>query len=88
MAANRHFRVQVPRDPDWERAIKRACAVLGASAPTSRVVHELALHGAEALESDQAAKRRAAEFALSVADGASGLNLESLRSARERAWKR
>lgn len=88
MAANRHSRVQVPRDPDLERAIKRARAVLGASVPTSRVVHGLALRGAEALESDQAAERRAAEFALSVADGTSGLDLESLRGARERAWER
>jgi hypothetical protein len=88
MAASRHSRVQVPRDRDLERAIKRGRAMLGASTPTSRVVHELALRGAEALESDQAAERRAAEFALSVAEGASGLNLESLRSARERAWGR
>lgn len=88
MAAGRHSRVQVPRDPDLERAIRRGRAVLGASAPTSRVVHELAVRGAEALESDQAAERRAAEFALSVAEGTSGLDLESLRSARERAWGR
>jgi predicted nucleic acid-binding protein len=46
MAASRHSRVQVPRDPDLERAIKRGRAMLGASTPTSRVVHELALRGA------------------------------------------
>jgi hypothetical protein len=88
VSGNRHSRVQVPRDPELERAIKRGRAMLGASTPTSRVVRELALRGAEAFESDQAAERRAVEFALSVAEGTSGLNLESLRSARERAWGR
>lgn len=48
----------------------------------------MALRGAEAFESDEAAERRAADFALSVADGTSGLDLERLRSARERAWGR
>jgi hypothetical protein len=88
MTGSRHSRVQVPRDPDLERAIKRGRTVLGASTPTSRIVHELALRGAEAFESDEDAERRAVEFALSVAEGTSGLNLESLRSARERAWGR
>ena len=87
MATSRNARVQVPRDPELERAIKRGRAVLGPSAPTSRVVRELALRGAEAFESDQAAERRAIEFALSFAEGTSGLDLESLRSVRERAWK-
>jgi hypothetical protein len=86
--ATRHPRVQVPRDPDLERAIKRGRAALGASTPISRVVRELALRGAEALDEDQAAEQRAVEFALSVAEGTSGLNLESLRGVRERAWGR
>jgi len=61
---------------------------MGPSTPTSKVVRELALRGAEAFESDEAAARRAAEFALGVADGTSGLDLERLRSVRERAWGR
>lgn len=88
MSANRHSRVQVPRDPSLERAIRRGRSVLGPSTPTSQVVRELALRGAQALESDQAAERQAVEFALSVAAGTSGLDLERLRSARERAWER
>jgi len=51
-------------------------------------VRELALRGAEAFEGDAAAERKAVDFALSVADGTSGLDLERLRSARERAWSR
>ena len=86
--ASRHPRVQVSRDPDLERAIKRGRTVLGPSTPTSRVVRELALRGAEAFENDQAAKQRAVDFAISVADGTSGLDLESLKTARDRAWSR
>ena len=85
--ASRHARVQVSRDPDLERAIKRGRSVLGPSMATSRVVRELALRGAEALESDEAARREAIEFALSVSDETSGLDLESLKTARERAWR-
>lgn len=86
--AARHPRVQVSRDPELERAIKRGRAVLGPSTPTSRVVRELALRGADALEDDRAAAQRAVDFALSVADGTSGLDLESLGTARDRAWAR
>ena len=84
--ASRHPRVQVSRDPDLERAIKRGRAALGPATPTSRVVRELALRGAEALESDRVATQRAVDFALSVADGTSGLDLASLKTARDRAW--
>jgi hypothetical protein len=51
-------------------------------------VQELALRSAEAFEGDKTAERRAAAFALSVADGTSGLDFERLRNARERAWDR
>jgi hypothetical protein len=49
-------------------------------------VRELALRGAEAMESDRVATQRAVDFALSVADGTSGLDLASLKTARDRAW--
>jgi hypothetical protein len=84
--ASRHPRVQVSRDPDLERAIKRGRAALGPATPTSRVVRELALRGAEAMESDRVATQRSVDFALSVADGTSGLDLASLKTARDRAW--
>lgn len=86
--ASRHPRVQVPRDPDLERAITRGRNALGPSTPISQVVHELALRGAEAFENDQAATQRAVEFAIGVAEGQSGLDLESLKTVRERAWSR
>lgn len=87
MMASRHPRIQVPRDPDLDRAITRARAVLGPSAPSSQVVHALAVRGAAALERDRQAEERARDFLLSVADGSSGLDLESLRTVRDRAWR-
>ncbi|HSE68795.1 MAG TPA: hypothetical protein VLB12_17510 [Gemmatimonadales bacterium] len=84
----RNKRVQVPRDPALDRAIKRGRTAMGFSTPTSKVVRELALRGAEAFEGDEVAERKAADFALSVADGTSGLDLGRLRSVRERAWGR
>lgn len=84
---SRHPRIQVPRDPDLDRAIARARGAFGHSTPTSRVVHALAVRGAAALEQDNRAEECARDFLLSVADGESGLDLERLRSVRERAWR-
>ena len=83
----RHPRIQVPRDPDLDRAIARGRALLGPGTPSSQVVHALAVRGATALEQDRQAEEQAREFLLTVADGASGLDLESLRSVRDRAWR-
>lgn len=62
--------------------------MLGPSTPTSQVVRELALRGAEAFETDETAAQRAVDFALGVSEGTSGLDLESLKTARDRAWSR
>jgi hypothetical protein len=85
--ASRHVRVQVPRDPELDRAIARARDFLGSGTPASQVLHTLAVRGAAALEQDQQAEDRARDLLLSVADGTSGLDLERLRSARDRAWR-
>lgn len=86
--ASRHPRIQVPRDPELQRAITRGREVAGPGAPASQVVRALALRGAAALETDREARRRAEKFAISVAEGTSGLDLERLRTARDRAWQR
>jgi hypothetical protein len=85
--STRYPRIQVPRDPDLERAIARARAVFGPGTPSSQVVHALAVRGAAALDRDREAAARAREFLLSVAEGSSGLDLERLRSVRDRAWR-
>jgi len=85
--ASRHPRVQVPIDPEVAAAIERGRSVVGAGTPTSQVLRALVLRGADAIESDAAAEASARDFLLSVADGTSGLDLDGLRSVRDRAWR-
>lgn len=61
--------------------------MIGHAAPASQVLRTLALRGAEGLESDREAQRAGRDFLVSVADGSSGLDLEVLRTARDRAWR-
>jgi len=51
------------------------------------VVRALALRGAAALRDDEGAARRAPDFLVAAAEGRSGLDLEGLRTARDRAWE-
>ena len=83
----RHPRVQVPRDPELDRAIARGRGVLGPGVPSSKIVHTLAVRGAAALDRDHEAENRARDFLISAAAGDSGLDLASLRDVRDRAWR-
>jgi hypothetical protein len=85
--ASRHPRVQVPVDAAVANAIAEGRRLIGQAAPASQVLRTLALRGAEGLESDHEAQRAGREFLVSVADGTSGLDLEALRTARDRAWR-
>jgi hypothetical protein len=60
---------------------------VGRDAPASRVLRALVLRGAAAIEADAGAEAAARAFLLSVADGTSGLDLDGLRTARDRAWR-
>lgn len=84
---SRHSRIQVPRDPELQEAIARGRDQVGRDAPASQVVRALALRGAAALRDDECAARRAADFLVAAAEGRSGLDLEGLRTARDRAWE-
>jgi len=77
----------VPVDPEVAQAIERGRRVVGPDAPASRVLRMLALRGADAIDSDADADAKAREFLVSVADGTSGLDLDGLRTARDRAWR-
>ncbi|MGA8365460.1 MAG: hypothetical protein WB709_13220 [Solirubrobacteraceae bacterium] len=83
----RHPRIQVPRDPELDRAITRGRGVLGPGIPSSQIVHALAVRGAAALDRDRDAEDRARDFLISAADGDSGLDLEGLGDMRDRAWR-
>lgn len=85
--STRHPRIQVPCDPEVQRAIERGRALAGPGAPASQVVRALALRGAAALDADREAEHKAREFLVSVAEGSSGLDLERLRTVRDRAWR-
>ena len=85
--ATRHPRIQVPGDPELQRAIARGRELTGPGAPASQVVRALALRGAAALEADRGAADRARAFLVSVAEGTSGLDLAGLRDVRDRAWR-
>jgi hypothetical protein len=85
--SSRHARIQVPADPELEVAVARGRQVLGLSAPASQVVRALALRGAAALDEDDASRERATDFLVSVAEGTSGLDLERLRTVRDRTWR-
>jgi len=50
------------------------------------VIRALALRGAAALDADREADERARDFLVAVAEGTSGLDLERLRTVRDRAW--
>lgn len=84
--SSRHPRIQVPRDPELQQAIDRGHQLVGADAPASQVVRALALRGAQALSEDHEAEQRARQFMASVAEGNSGIDLESLLTVRDRAW--
>jgi hypothetical protein len=86
--ASRHPRIQVPRDPELDRAIARGRSLVGPGAPASQVVRALAIRGAEGVTDDRAAAEAATQFLIDVADGRSGLDLESLKTVRDRAWRR
>jgi hypothetical protein len=84
---SRHPRIQVPRDPDLDRAIARGRGVLGPGVPSSQIVRALALRGAQALDGDNEAENRARDFLIGAAEGNSGLDLGGLRDVRDRAWR-
>ena len=84
---SRHPRIQVPRDPELDRAIARGRGALGPGTPSSKIVHALAVRGAAALDQDREAQRRARDFLIGAAEGSSGLDLERLRDVRDRAWR-
>lgn len=85
--ASRHPRIQIPGDPEVQRAIERGRALVGPGAATSQVLRALALRGAAALDEDEEAQARGRDFLVSVAEGSSGIDLEQLRTVRDRAWR-
>jgi hypothetical protein len=59
------LRIQVTVDEELDQALRE----LGGGKPKSRVVHDLALRGAQAIREAQRGRRRAIEHLLRIADG-------------------
>lgn len=63
-----HPRIAITRDTELDAAIERAESLIGTDVPVARLVRDLALRGARALEADDDARRlRRREFAERVA---------------------
>jgi hypothetical protein len=52
-----HPRIGVTRDEELDAAIERAASVMGADVPAARLVRDLAVRGARALEEEDASRR-------------------------------
>lgn len=74
-------------DADVARAISSGRRLVGDDMPTSQVLRTLALRGAQALRADREAEQAAQDFLVSVAEGTSGIDLDALRTTRDRAWR-
>lgn len=82
----KHPRINVTKDPELASAIARARPLLN-GAPDATIVHDLAILGAEALESDERARVEAMEDLIAWALG-DDMDRETLRLIDEVAWRR
>lgn len=63
-----HPRIAITRDPELDAAIDKASSLVGANVPTARLVRDLAVRGAHALEAEDVTRRlRRRAFAERVA---------------------
>lgn len=63
-----HPRIAVTRDPELDQAIERVESLIGTDVPVARLVRDLAVRGARALEAEDEARRlRRRAFAERVA---------------------
>jgi hypothetical protein len=53
-----HPRIAITRDPELDDALDRAGALLGRNVPAARLVRDLALRGAHALEAEDTQRRQ------------------------------
>jgi hypothetical protein len=74
--ARRYSRTQIPREVDINHATPRVCEVF-----------KPVVRGTATPERDRQAEGRALTFLFSAANGNSELDLERLRSVRDRAWR-
>jgi len=81
----KHQRVAVLKDEELAQALERVEALFP-GVPAARVVHDLAIRGAEAALAD-AARRRAALEALVAWSTGDDIDREALLTVRQTAWR-
>lgn len=83
----KHQRIPVTNDPDLADALRRV-EPLFQGAPAARIVHDLAIKGAEAIEREQDTRAKAMEDLLFLfTEPNSSLDLDVLKQIDELAWR-
>lgn len=81
----RFQRIPVTNDPALADALARVDRHFPGT-PAARIVHDLALKGAEALEREQSERDAAIERLVEMSTKRTGLDWDVLENARELAW--
>jgi hypothetical protein len=83
----KHQRIPVTNDPDLADALRRVESHFQ-GAPAARIVHDLAIKGAEAMEREQDERAKAMEDLLFLfTEPNSSLDLDVLKQIDELAWR-
>jgi len=82
----RHQRIPVTNDPELEDALRRVSRYYSGT-PAARVVRDLALKGAEAIEREQRGKKEALERLVALStERAAAIDWDVLERVDELAW--
>jgi hypothetical protein len=81
----KHPRINVTKDPELAEAIARARPLLN-GAPEAKIVHDLAIRGAEALGADEEIRAKAIEELIAWSLG-ENIDRETLLRVDELAWR-
>ena len=84
----KHQRIPVTNDPDLTEALRRVESLFH-GAPAARIVHDLAIKGAAAMEREQAERAAAIERLIERSTNRSeGLDWDVLENVDDLAWAR
>jgi hypothetical protein len=81
----RHQRIPVTNDPELADALSRTARHFE-GAPTARIVHDLAVRGAKAIEREEHERHGAIERLVAISTSPTGLDWDVLEDVRDVAW--
>jgi hypothetical protein len=83
----KHPRIAVTQDEELSAALEKVAALTG-DAPAARVVHDLAVKGAEALLTEDAARKAAIERLIELSTKRlPAIDWDYLENVRDTAWR-